>query len=81
MAGIAQAEESHPVGAPRPTTGSNFANTYPTQGLKNLLRNVLARLSGDSNAAAAIFRLDTSVVIVSTDPIAVKFRHPHPVFV
>ena len=37
-----------------------FANTYPTQGLKNLLRNVLARLSGDSSAAAAIFRLDTS---------------------
>ena len=37
-----------------------FANTYPTQGLKNLLRNVMARLSGDSSAAAAIFRLDTS---------------------
>ncbi len=37
-----------------------FANTYPTQGLKNLLRNVLARLSGDPSAAAAIFRLDTS---------------------
>jgi hypothetical protein len=37
-----------------------FANTYPTQGLKNLLRNVLARLSGDASAAAAIFRLDTS---------------------
>ena len=37
-----------------------FSNTYPTQGLKNLLRNVLARLSGDSSAAAAIFRLDTS---------------------
>ena len=37
-----------------------FANTFPTQGLKNLLRNVLARLSGDSSAAAAIFRLDTS---------------------
>jgi predicted AAA+ superfamily ATPase len=28
--------------------------------LKNLLRNVLARLTGDSSAAAAIFRLDTS---------------------
>ena len=37
-----------------------FANTYPTQGLKNLLRNVMARLSGDSSAAAAIFRIDTS---------------------
>ena len=37
-----------------------FANTYPTQGLKNLLRNVLARLTGDSSAAACIFRLDTS---------------------
>src|ERR1035437_2367347 len=37
-----------------------FANTYPTQGLKNLLRNVLARMTGDGSAAAAIFRLDTS---------------------
>ena len=37
-----------------------FANTYPTEGLKNLLRNVLARLTGDASAAAAIFRLDTS---------------------
>ena len=37
-----------------------FANTYPTAGLKNLLRNVLARLTGDSCAAACIFRLDTS---------------------
>src|SRR6202022_4109370 len=37
-----------------------FANTYPTAGLKNLLRNVLARLTGDSGAAACIFRLDTS---------------------
>ena len=37
-----------------------FANTYPTAGLKNLLRNVLARLTGDSSAAACIFRLDTS---------------------
>ena len=37
-----------------------FANTYPTQGLKNLLHNVLARLTGDSSAAACIFRLDTS---------------------
>lgn len=37
-----------------------FANTYPTAGLKNLLRNVLARLTGDPSAAACIFRLDTS---------------------
>jgi predicted AAA+ superfamily ATPase len=33
-----------------------FATTFSTVGLKNLLRNVLARLSGDSSAAAAIFR-------------------------
>jgi predicted AAA+ superfamily ATPase len=37
-----------------------FANTFPTQGLKNLLRNVMGRLTGDGAAAAAIFRLDTS---------------------
>jgi hypothetical protein len=37
-----------------------FAHTYPTVGLQNLLRNVLARLTGDGSAAAAIFRLDTS---------------------
>ncbi|MEO6163720.1 MAG: hypothetical protein ABIP88_06250, partial [Candidatus Binatia bacterium] len=37
-----------------------FAHTYPTVGLQNLLRNVLARLTGDTSAAAAIFRLDTS---------------------
>ncbi|MEI6780300.1 MAG: DUF499 domain-containing protein, partial [Verrucomicrobiota bacterium] len=37
-----------------------FGNTYPTEGLKNLLRNVLARLTGEGSAAAAIFRLDTS---------------------
>lgn len=37
-----------------------FANTYPTRGLKNLLLNVLARLSGTGGEAAAIFRLDTS---------------------
>lgn len=37
-----------------------FANTYPTAGLRNLLRNVMGRLSGDPGAAAAIFRLDTS---------------------
>jgi hypothetical protein len=37
-----------------------FSNTYPTEGIKNLLRNVLARLTGEGSAAAAIFRLDTS---------------------
>lgn len=37
-----------------------FANTFPTQGLQNLLRNVMGRLTGDITAAAAIFRLDTS---------------------
>ena len=37
-----------------------FANTYPTQGLKNLLANVCRRLSGTGGEAAAIFRLDTS---------------------
>lgn len=36
-----------------------FANTYPTRGLKNLLANVCARLSGAGGEAAAIFRLDT----------------------
>jgi predicted AAA+ superfamily ATPase len=36
-----------------------FANTYPTQGLRNLPRNVLARLRGDSSATACIFRFDT----------------------
>ena len=37
-----------------------FANTYPTRGLKNLLENVCARLSGTGGGAAPIFRLDTS---------------------
>jgi predicted AAA+ superfamily ATPase len=37
-----------------------FAQTYPTIGLQNLLRNVLGRLTGEAAAAAAIFRLDTS---------------------
>ena len=35
-----------------------FANTYPTIGLKDLLKNVCARLTGQSNAIGAIFRLD-----------------------
>ena len=37
-----------------------FANTYPTQGIKNLLANVSRRLSGAGGEAAAVFRLDTS---------------------
>ena len=36
-----------------------FANTDPTQGLKNLPRNVLARLTVDSSATARMFGLDT----------------------
>ena len=37
-----------------------FANTFPTRGLKGLLANVCARLTGRGSAVAAIFRLDTS---------------------
>lgn len=37
-----------------------FANTYPTAGLKNLLRQVMGRLTGNGDTSAAIFRLDTS---------------------
>ena len=37
-----------------------FANTYPTRGLKSLLANVCARLSGRGVEVASIFRLDTS---------------------
>jgi hypothetical protein len=37
-----------------------FANTFPTRGLKSLLANVCARLSGRGGSVAAIFRLDTS---------------------
>ena len=37
-----------------------FANTYPTRGLKDLLKNVCARLNGAGSEAASIFRLDTS---------------------
>jgi len=36
-----------------------FANTYPTAGLKELLGQVLGRLSGDGSSSA-VFRLDTS---------------------
>lgn len=37
-----------------------FANTHPTRGLRNLLANVCARLSGAGGEAAALFRLDTT---------------------
>ena len=37
-----------------------FANTYPTEGLKELLTNVCRRLSGHGQAISAVFRLDTS---------------------
>jgi predicted AAA+ superfamily ATPase len=37
-----------------------FSNTYPTRGLKSLLANVCARLSGASGEVTAIFRLGTS---------------------
>jgi hypothetical protein len=37
-----------------------FANTYPTEGLKELLSNVCRRLSGHGQALSAVFRLDTS---------------------
>ena len=37
-----------------------FANTYPTEGLKELLLNVCSRLSGRAEAVSAVFRLDTS---------------------
>ena len=37
-----------------------FANTYPTGGLRDLLANVCARLSGSGGEAATIFRLDTT---------------------
>ncbi len=37
-----------------------FTNTYPTRGLRNLLSQVLTRLTGQTGAISAIFRLDTS---------------------
>ena len=37
-----------------------FGNTYPTRGLRSLLANVCARLSGTSGEVAASFRLGTS---------------------
>ncbi len=40
--------------------GEFFANSHPTRGLKDLLRNVCLRLQGSSEQAASIFRLDTN---------------------
>ena len=40
--------------------GRFFANTYPTRGIRNLLENVCACLSGARPTAASIFRLDTT---------------------
>jgi predicted AAA+ superfamily ATPase len=37
-----------------------FTNTYPTEGLKELLANVCGRLSGRGESVSAVFRLDTS---------------------
>ncbi len=36
-----------------------FSNTYPTRGLKSLLRNVCLRLSASPDQVGALFRLDT----------------------
>ena len=36
-----------------------FANTHPTEGLKNLLHNVCLRFAGHGGEASAIFRLHT----------------------
>ena len=36
-----------------------FANTHPTRGLKDVLKNVGLRLTGKGGEASAIFRLDT----------------------
>ena len=52
IAGAASAEYANP--------GRFFANTYPTRGLRDLLANVCARLSGADDSAATIFRLDTT---------------------
>ena len=37
-----------------------FTNTYPTEGLKELLVNVCGRLSGRGESVSAVFSLDTS---------------------
>ena len=52
IAGAASAEYADPA--------RFFANTYPTGGLRDLLANVCARLSGSGEEAATIFRLDTT---------------------
>ncbi len=39
--------------------GPFFANTHPTVGLRNLLKNVCLRLSASGREASSIFRLDT----------------------
>ena len=52
IAGNASAEYADPA--------RFFANTYPTGGLRGLLANVCARLSGSGEEAATIFRLDTT---------------------
>ena len=52
IAGAASAEYADPA--------RFFANTYPTHGLRDLLANVCARLSGSGEEAATIFRLDTT---------------------
>ncbi len=36
-----------------------FDNSYPTRGLKSLLRNVCLRLAGSPDQIGALFRLDT----------------------
>lgn len=40
--------------------GTFFTNTFPTEGLKELLANVCGRLSGKGASTSAVFRLDTS---------------------
>lgn len=37
-----------------------FANTYPTKGLKELLDQVIRRLTGTAGSVSSVFRLDTS---------------------
>ena len=50
-------------GTPMPCTATPatfFANTYPTGGLKSLLREALGRLSGKRPDGASVIRLETS---------------------
>lgn len=51
LAGTAAKEYSDPV--------AFFANTYPTRGLRTLLRSIAARVSGSPNQVGSVFRLDT----------------------